>query len=59
MSLESVFAVLGGWLFLQEKLSAMELAGCCVIMIAILLSQIPFPVKRKQENAALTVPDPQ
>lgn len=57
MSLESVFAVLGGWLFLQEKLSAMEFTGCCVIMIAILLSQIPFPLKRKPD-APLTIQDP-
>ena len=57
MSLESVFAVLGGWLFLQEKLSVMEFTGCCVIMIAILLSQIPFPLKRKPD-APLTIQDP-
>ena len=48
MSLESVFAVLGGWLFLQERLSVRELSGCGIIMIAIILSQIPFPVRKKQ-----------
>ena len=41
MSLESVFAVLGGWLFLKEILSARELAGCSVIFAAIILSQLP------------------
>ena len=41
MSLESVFAVLGGWLFLKELLSARELAGCAVIFAAIILSQLP------------------
>ena len=42
MSLESVFAVLGGWIFLQEKLSQREFWGCSVIMAAIILAQIPW-----------------
>lgn len=42
MSLESVFAVLGGWLFLREVLSVRELAGCGVIFCAIILSQLPI-----------------
>ena len=46
MSLESVFAVLGGWLFLNEKLTFSELAGCSVIFAAILIAQIP--VRKKQ-----------
>ena len=48
MSLESVFAVLGGWLFLNEKLSPLELAGCAVIFGAVILAQLP--VKRKPQN---------
>lgn len=48
MSLESVFAVIGGWLFLQERLSMRELLGCAVIMLAIVLAQIPFPLKRRE-----------
>ena len=47
MSLESVFAVLGGYLFLGERLSLRELLGCAVILGAILISQIP--VRRKKE----------
>lgn len=47
MSLESVFAVLGGWLFLNEKLTSSELAGCSVIFAAILIAQIP--VRKKQD----------
>ena len=46
MSLESVFAVLGGWIFLSEVLSPMELTGCGVIFIAVIISQIPLPEKR-------------
>ena len=43
MSLESVFAGLGGWLFLNEKLSNKELAGCLIILLAVALAQIPLP----------------
>ena len=39
MSLESVFAVLGGWIFLNEVLSPRELTGCAIIFIAVIISQ--------------------
>ena len=45
MSLESVFAVLGGWIFLHEVLTPRELAGCAVIFTAVIITQIPL--KRK------------
>ena len=48
MSLESVFAVLGGWLCLKEILSARELAGCAVIFAAIILSQLPPELFKKR-----------
>ena len=40
MSLESVFAVLSGWLILGETLSFREGMGCVLIFAAILLAQI-------------------
>ena len=43
MSLESVFAALGGWIFLRETLSGRELAGCAVILTAAILAQLPPP----------------
>ena len=47
MSLESVFAVLGGWLFLGEALPARELAGCGAIFASAVLAQLPArPAKR-------------
>jgi drug/metabolite transporter (DMT)-like permease len=46
MSLESVFAVLGGWIFLQERMSVSELCGCGMIFLAIVISQLPLPVKK-------------
>jgi drug/metabolite transporter (DMT)-like permease len=39
MSLESVFAVLSGWLFLNERLALIQVFGCVLIFIAVLLSQ--------------------
>ncbi len=48
MSLESVFAVIAGWLFLKEALSGKELLGCGVIFLAILLAQIPVPGPEKK-----------
>ena len=48
MSLESVFAVLGGWIFLKELLSTRELAGCAVIFAAIILSQLPPELFKKR-----------
>lgn len=46
MSLESVFAVLGGWIFLRETLSLRELAGCGIIFLAVILSQLPISRKK-------------
>ena len=40
MSLESVFAVLAGWAILGEQLSAREICGCAIMMVAIVMAQI-------------------
>lgn len=48
MSLEAVFAVLGGALMLHERMSIRETAGCIVMFAAIILVQIR--VKDKQES---------
>lgn len=51
MSLESVFAVLSGWLILHEQLSLKELFGCILVFAAVLLAQIPLPLnKHKKES---------
>lgn len=47
MSLESVFAVISGWLVLGDTLSMWESIGCVLIFIAIMLSQIPDNKKSK------------
>ena len=41
MSLESVFAVLAGWVILGDALSLRELAGCLLMMGGIVLAQLP------------------
>lgn len=39
LSLESVFAVISGWILLDERLSGIQIFGCTLIFIAVLLSQ--------------------
>ena len=55
MSLESVFAVLGGWLVLRETLNARELMGCLLMFTAVVLSQLPTDLlrpRRREETPA-------
>lgn len=40
LSLESVFAVISGWLLLNEKLIAIQILGCVLIFAAVVLSQL-------------------
>jgi len=39
LSLESVFAVISGWLILNEELVSIQILGCVLIFIAVVLSQ--------------------
>lgn len=41
MSLESVFALLCGWVILNEVMSTREIMGCLLVFSGIILSQIP------------------
>ena len=49
MSLESVFAAITGWLFLNEILSLNETIGCVLIFTAIIISQIEFKKPNKNQ----------
>ena len=42
MGMESVFAVLGGWLFLSEMLSFRGFLGCCLMLAGMLVSLVMF-----------------
>jgi drug/metabolite transporter (DMT)-like permease len=40
LSLESVFAALFGFIFLDERLVFVQILGCMLIMVAVLLAQV-------------------
>jgi drug/metabolite transporter (DMT)-like permease len=40
MSLEAVFAALGGWMILGETLNARGLTGCALMLGGMILSQL-------------------
>jgi drug/metabolite transporter (DMT)-like permease len=42
LSLEGLFAVLGGWLLLKEILSMREIFGCILMLSGMILSQLQF-----------------
>ena len=44
MSLESVFAALGGWIISGNVLSGREFFGCTLVFAAIIVAQLP-PIK--------------
>jgi drug/metabolite transporter (DMT)-like permease len=41
MSLEGVFAALGGWLIASDVLTLREIVGCVLVFAAIVLAQLP------------------
>lgn len=50
MSLESVFAALAGWVILKETLSAVELCGCALVFLSVVVSQLAPSEELKNEN---------
>lgn len=42
LSPENVFSALAGWVILGQRLSARELAGCALVFVAIISSQLPW-----------------
>ncbi|MBI9033697.1 MAG: EamA family transporter, partial [Bacteroidales bacterium] len=40
LSLEAVFAVLGGWLLLSETLNMRGLTGCALMLVGMILAQL-------------------
>ena len=53
MSLESVFAVIGGSIVFSEKMTDREYLGCAIVFVAVILSQLDFKsFKKKKTNEA-------
>jgi drug/metabolite transporter (DMT)-like permease len=50
LSMETVFAAIGGWLILNEKLGFQESLGCVIMFIGMLLSQLQN-LKKPEESA--------
>ena len=51
LSLESAFAVLGGAIFLGERMSPREYIGCAIVFCAVILSQIDFSALRGKKKS--------
>jgi len=54
LSLEAVFAVLAGWLMLDELLNSRESWGCILMFAGMMLSQMPGLGKKQQKRKAGT-----
>lgn len=50
MCLESVVAVLAGWIILGEEMSSREIWGCVLMFASIVVAQLPIPEKTKERN---------
>ena len=48
MSMESVVAVIAGWLILNERMTLPEGMGCLLIFLAVILSQLPQRSAKKE-----------
>ena len=48
LSLESVWAAIGGVVLLSERMSASETIGCILVFAAVLATELEFPLKKKR-----------
>ncbi len=48
LSMETVFAAIGGWLILNERLGLQETLGCVIMFTGMLLSQLPNFTRSKE-----------
>jgi drug/metabolite transporter (DMT)-like permease len=54
MSLEAVFATLGGAIILHDQMSGREYLGCLIMFVAVILAQLPER-KPRQKEATLKI----
>ena len=50
LSMESVFAVISGAIILHQHMTGREYLGCVLMLIAVILAQIPFPLKKSSAD---------
>ncbi|GMA99026.1 DMT family transporter [Pelosinus sp. IPA-1] len=50
LSMETVFATIGGWMILNEMLGRRELLGCIIMLVGMLLSQLQNIRQSKKQN---------
>ena len=50
LSLESVVAVLSGWIILGQGMGSREIWGCVLMFAAIVAAQLPVPEKKKERD---------
>ena len=50
LSLESVVSVVAGFLILHQKMSRRELIGCCLMVVAIVLAQLPERIDKSRAD---------
>lgn len=50
MSMESVFAALGGWWLLHERMAPWEICGCVLVFAAVILSQLPADIFQRKKT---------
>ena len=48
MSLEAVFAVIGGWIILNESIPLRGLLGCALMLLGMILSQVYLFQQKKE-----------
>ena len=53
MSLESVFAALGGWLISGNVLKPQEFVGCALVFAAIIAAQLPEILSSKGKKVSV------
>jgi len=53
LGLESVFSVISGWIILREKLVSVQIIGCGLILLAVLLSQLKNGIHQVKLTASI------
>lgn len=55
LSMETVFAAVGGWLILNEQMGTREFWGCVVMLVGMLLSQVQYIKKSNDKEKEIQV----